>query len=151
MIVLCLIQTSALAYYDNFVVRNGDRSKKQVAITMDDCFNIQNVQKMMDICQKYQIPVTFFLLGTAMHEEDADIWREIARSPLAEIGNHTWHHANLAQSSRSKIITELMKNQELLDALLGFHYPMQVMRPPYGSITVDGNWGYVANSIYKVV
>ena len=38
--------------------------------------------------------------------------------------------------SRDGIISQLTRTQTRLDEVLGYHYPMQVMRPPYGSLAV---------------
>ncbi len=120
-----------------FVVRNGDRTKKQVAITIDDCFNMDMVQRTYDVSMQYNVPITFFILGINMEAKDAELWRTIAESHN-EIGNHTWGHISLASLTHRQIYTQLTKAQEALDATLGYHYPMQVFRPPYGHLNRNG-------------
>ena len=53
-----------------------------------------------------------------------------------EIGNHTWSHLMLPGRPHSTIVKQLTNTQSRLDEVLGYHYPMQVMRPPYGSLAV---------------
>ena len=36
----------------------------------------------------------------------------------------------------STIVKQLTSTQSRLDEVLGYHYPMQVMRPPYGSLAI---------------
>lgn len=120
-----------------FVVRNGSREKKQVAITIDDCFSIEMTQRAYDLSVQYNVPITFFILGINLEAKDADLWRAIAESHN-EIGNHTYGHISLATLTHRQIYTQLTKAQESLDATLGYHYPMQVFRPPYGHLNRDG-------------
>lgn len=120
-----------------FLFRNGDREKKQVAITIDDCFSIEQVKRAYDLSMQYNVPITFFVLGINMNEADAEIWRAIAESHN-EIGNHTYGHVSLTTLNARGIYAQLMKCQEALDATLGYHYPMQVFRPPYGHMNRNG-------------
>ena len=39
--------------------------------------------------------------------------------------------------SRDGIISQLTRTQTRLDEVLGWHYAMQVMRPPYGRLSAD--------------
>ncbi len=123
---------SALA--EDIVVRNGDRSKPRIAITLDDCYNAEHVREALEICQKYEVPVTFFVIGKALKYKDAALWQEVVDSGC-EIGNHTWGHQNLTRVNAHQIRFHLWRTQEKVDALLGYHYPMQVMRPPLGKVS----------------
>lgn len=134
LLVSCL---PGLAEESAFVVRNGDREKKQVAITIDDCFNLEMAQRAYDLSMQYNVPITFFVLGIKLQEEDAALWHAIAESHN-EIGNHTYGHISLAELTPRQIYTQLTKTQEALDRVLGYHYPMQVFRPPYGHLNRDG-------------
>lgn len=120
-----------------FVVRNGDREKKQVAITIDDCFNIEMTQRAYELSMEYNVPITFFVLGINLDAQDKDLWCAIAESQN-EIGNHTYGHISLSTLTSRQIYTQLTKCQEAMDATLGYHYPMQVFRPPYGHLNRDG-------------
>ena len=113
------------------VVRNGSRDEKKVAITMDDCYNRIHIASAVALCQQYGVPITFFPIGKALKYADRPLWQS-ALNAGCEIGNHTWGHKTLTYLSVGKIRFQMLQIQEKVDAMLGYHYPMQVMRPPAG-------------------
>lgn len=119
-----------------YTVFNGDRTLPQIAITVDDCYNSDHVREVLTLCAEYNVPVTFFVIGSALKLEDQQLWQE-ALALGCEIGNHTWSHPRLPTLNSRDIKKQLSKTQEKLDKVLGFSYPMQVMRPPYGSLSTD--------------
>lgn len=134
---LFVCPTIAHAVEKGFTVRYGDRESPRIAITVDDCFYGDAVQTAFDLAQKYQVPFTFFMVGGSLKDEDQAMWREIVDAGC-EIGNHTYSHMRLNEHSPRDIIYTLTKAQRRLDEVLGYHYPMQVMRPPYGKATNPG-------------
>lgn len=145
---LCLLFLfTAAAAELSFTVRYGDRSQKRICITVDDCANIEMLQAIFDLSQELNVPMTFFTLGYVLQEEDAELWRAIAESDC-EIGNHTYNHKSMPQMSHSAIVNTLNNVQERLDEVLGYHYPMQVVRPPYGNMRIgDGSNIAVVNAL----
>ncbi len=139
-LLLCLLclTSSALAVSKGFTVRNGDRNVPRIAITMDDCQNVEQVAQTIDLCRQYGISVTFFVVGNGLKEEDRQTW-QAALDAGCEIGNHTWSHVSLPHLKTSLIHYEMRQAQEQLDLVLGYHYPMQVMRPPWGLLTLEKN------------
>lgn len=126
----------AQAVEAGYTVFHGSREEKRVAITVDDCYNIENVQAILDLCKQHGIPVTFFVIGSALKMKDASVWRAAVESGH-EIGNHTWSHARLPDLNSRDIKLQLNRTQEKLNTLLGYEYNMQVMRPPYGRLSTD--------------
>ncbi len=116
-----------------FAIRNGSRDVPRVCLTVDDCYDIEHVKTLFDMSQEYGVPITFFPLGDHLFEKDAQLWRDIAASNC-EIGNHTYHHHKLGTLPPLTVITHIMKTQEALDAVLGYHYPIRSLRPPFGNI-----------------
>lgn len=112
-------------------VRCGDREQKKLAITMDDCYDIHQVCAAVELCEQYGIPLTFFPIGNALKYKDAEVWQR-ALDAGCEIGNHSWGHKRLKKLSDRQIRFQMLRTQQKLDAMLGYHYPMQVMRPPFG-------------------
>ena len=129
-LVSCAILFPSTAQADT--VRHGDRSLPQVAVTIDDCYDSAQVLAAIELCETYQIPVTFFPIGSALKYDDAALWQR-ALDAGCEIGNHTWGHKDLTTRSAQVIRFQLLRTQQKLDEMLGYHYLMQVMRPPYGS------------------
>lgn len=143
---MCLCST-AQAVQPGFTVRHGDREVKRICITVDDCKDTKTMKEIFDLGQELGVPMTFFTLGYVLLDEDKEIWQAIAESDC-EIGNHGYWHQSLPNMSRSGIINNLQKVQERLDEILGYHYPMQVMRPPYGNISNDKtSAGTVLNAV----
>ena len=48
LLALCLLPPSALAVGKGYTVRNGDRDTPSVALTIDDCINIDQVRRAVD-------------------------------------------------------------------------------------------------------
>ena len=113
------------------VVRNGSRDEKKVAITMDNCYNRIHIASAVALCQQYGVPITFFPIGKALKYADRPLWQS-ALNAGCEIGNHTWGHKTLTYLSVGEIRFQMLQIQEKVNAMLGYHYPMQVMRPPAG-------------------
>lgn len=135
-LILCLLTFSATAFAAEpaTAVRNGSREEKKVCITVDDCMNIQILQKIFELSQELEAPITIFTLGAMVKEEDKALWQAIALSDC-EIGNHCYGHESLTTKTTTGIRRTLERTEEALDAVLGYHYPMQSMRPPYGRLS----------------
>lgn len=135
--------SSARAVEEGFTVFHGSRNEKRISITVDDCYDSENVQAILALCQEYEIAVTFFVIGQALKLEDQPLWQAVLDEGC-EIGNHTWSHARLPDLNSRDIKRQLSRTQEKLNTLLGYDYPMQVMRPPYGRLSVDaGKKSYI--------
>ena len=126
----------AKAVEAGYTVFHGDREQHRVALTVDDCYNIDHVQAVSDLCREYNVPVTFYVIGKALKVKDREVW-QAALDAGCEIGNHTFSHARLPDLNRDGIISQLTRTQSRLDEVLGWHYAMQVMRPPYGRLSAD--------------
>lgn len=133
-LLLCAAQGACA---EDFIVRNGDRASNRIAVTIDDCYRIEHVREALALSERYDVPFTFFVLGVVVKPEDAELWRAVAQS-ACEIGNHTYGHMSLTDLDNRQIYNQLAHAQEALDAALGYHYPMQIMRPPFGNLNREG-------------
>ena len=132
MLALLLCASGALAAIpDTYVVRNGDREDNKIAITVDDGWEIDMIRKIHDLSVELDFPITWFMVGTQFRHEDKEMWEEILAHG-SEIGNHTWKHSRLLKFSISNGHTQTRLMQERVDEVLGYHYPLRLMRPPYG-------------------
>ena len=131
---ILLLPTGVGAAPRGYTVFHGDRARPDIALTVDDCYRADVVAEILDLCEQYGVPVTFFVVGEALSLEDQALWRRaLARG--CELGNHTWGHPRLPDLTREQIEQTLGKTQEKLERVLGYPYDMQVMRPPYGSLS----------------
>lgn len=128
---LFALQTAA-ARAEISTVRYGDREQNKIAITIDDCYDSGHVLAAIELCETHGIPITFFPIGNAMKFADGELWQR-ALDAGCEIGNHSWGHKDLTDLTDRQIRFQLLRVQQKLDEMLGYHYPMQVMRPPFGS------------------
>lgn len=44
----------------DFAIRFGDRESPKIAVTMDDCYQMECVQQALDLCAEYGVVMTFF-------------------------------------------------------------------------------------------
>ncbi len=130
-IVMMLATTAAFALPENYVLRHGDRSVPKVAITVDDGFGHEMIRAIHELSIELDFPVTWFMVGYHFWPEEKELWDDvIARGN--EIGNHTWKHSKLLKFSDENVRVQLTKCQERVDEVLGYHYPLRLLRPPYG-------------------
>lgn len=138
----------AVAEEDSKIVRNGPRDEKRLCITVDDCTDTPMLQAIFDLSREMEVPITFFPNGYPLKDEDRDLWRAIAESDC-EIGNHCFSHYTLHKMSVSQIVQQLTRCGERMDEVLGYHYPMQMMRPPFGNVTKYGSSWHVRSGAKK--
>lgn len=122
-----------------FTIRNAiDSDTDKIALTIDDCYDLEQMKRAIEICKKYGVAVTFFPLGQQIHPEDRELWQS-AIDAGCEIGSHAFRHTYLDGIANITILSNLGKTQEALDTALGYHYGIKSMRPPYGSIGASGS------------
>lgn len=144
-LLLCLLfAVSAARAESAFTVRHGDRESAKIAITIDDCYDTDQVLAAVELCKLYDARMTFFVIGKALKFADTDVWQAVLDAGC-EIGNHSWGHTNLTKLTAHEIKFQMLRTQQKIDEILGYHYPMQVLRPPQGKTD-----GAVANAIADI-
>ena len=128
---MLLIASTAFAYPPEFLVYHGSREEKRIAITVDDIYDAEVLRQMHALCLEYDFPITWFVLGTQIRDSDKEIWESIIANG-GEIGNHTWKHPYLTRINAHNARNQILLTQERLDELLGYHYPLRLLRPPFG-------------------
>lgn len=124
-------QTALAAIPEDYVVRHGDRESKKIAITVDDGWNMEAVYKIHELSMELDFPVTWFMVGKLFVADDLEMWEE-ALAHGDELGSHTWKHAQLLEYSESNADVQVRLSQERVDEVLGYHYPLRLLRPPFG-------------------
>ena len=133
-----------------FAVRHGNREEAKIAVTIDDCYDMDSLRDAFTLAQQYEVPVTVFPLGERIQPEDAELWQTIAASDW-EIGSHTYRHTKIGRQDKYNLMFSLMKVQEQLDAVLGYHYPIRSVRPPFGNYTDDQDSARQVVSVCRAV
>ena len=116
---------------------NVGTSEGRVALTFDDGPDRQTTPPILDELRKHDIEATFFVLGRQV-KKHPDLLRRIVAEGHT-IGNHTYDHADLSGLNKEQMRRELRSTQEAVDDALGYHYPMVLMRPPYGDPYFGGS------------
>jgi len=129
-ILLCVLILSPWEASAAKVVSRGDKKVKRVALTIDDCYDADQVRIALEAADKYGISLTFFPCGQAIKRRPA-LWKQIALS-RHEIGNHTYSHKSFLKISKAQIISQLKSTQKALNRAVGKKHTMTLLRPPYG-------------------
>ncbi len=114
--------------FDFVKYKNIDTNRKIVALTFDDGPNY-NTNKILNILNKYNVPATFFVLGSKIKGNENTL-KKMVDSGM-EIGNHTFNHLLLTKYKESVIKREIEDTSKLIFEVTG-KYPT-LLRPSYGS------------------
>lgn len=119
-LVCCTLWAIPPAQAEGFAAWHGDRSVPQIAITIDDCYSREHLTAAIELSETYGTPFTFFPVGSGLKYPDGPLWQR-ALDACCEIGNHTWGHKDLTRCSPSTIRFQLLRTQQKLDEMLGYH------------------------------
>lgn len=111
------------------VVSHGNPNRPEIALTFDDGPAATYTAEILSILQRYQVPATFFLIGSHVQS-----YPDLARAEAADgyaVGDHTWSHPNLTQLSASQITQQLASARQTILQVTGVRTVL--FRPPGGS------------------
>jgi peptidoglycan/xylan/chitin deacetylase (PgdA/CDA1 family) len=110
-----------------------DGPTKIAYLTFDDGPDPVYTPQVLDVLRHFGVPATFFVIGSRVEQHP-----EIVRAAVAAghaIGNHTFTHPKLGESTKAVFDEEISAtDQAMRAALAGRGAPTAIMRPPYGSI-----------------
>jgi peptidoglycan/xylan/chitin deacetylase (PgdA/CDA1 family) len=112
-------------------------SSGKVALTFDDGPDPRTTPLILDTLRERNARATFFVVGRQVAENPGLLRRIVAEGHA--VGNHTYDHADMSGLSAGRMHVELRSTQEAVDEALGYHYPMALMRPPYGNPYLEGS------------
>ncbi|WP_408589021.1 glycosyltransferase [Novosphingobium sp.] len=110
-----------------YVVRRTGDKPKQIALTFDDGPDPKWTPQILTVLEKYHVPATFFVIGENGVSNHALLERMAADGN--EIGNHSYTHPNMADTSATGIRLELNATQRLIEAYTG--RSTRLFRAPY--------------------
>ncbi len=111
-----------------YLIDRRGRHKNKMAVTFDDGPDPRYTPAILDILKQYKVPATFFLVGLEAESNIGTVRRMVDEGH--EIGNHTFTHPNIGESSSRQLEIELNLTQRLFESKLGRH--SIYFRPPYG-------------------
>lgn len=106
-----------------------DTTEKKIALSFDAAWGAEDFQNIMDILEKHQIKVTFFMTGGWV-EDNPDCVKYLVGQGH-DLGNHSEHHYDMTTISQEEQIEEITKVHDKVKELTG--YEMFLFRPPYGA------------------
>lgn len=112
------------------VTPESTENKKLVALTFDDGPHPEWTNTLLDILQRENVPVTFFVLGSRANHYPDIVQR--AASSGHQIASHTFNHKNLTKLSPSDMRYEIDETANIIERITGGKPAF--MRPPYGAI-----------------
>ncbi len=105
-----------------------DTDEKKIALSFDAAWGNEDTAKILEILDKQNVKVTFFMTGGWVESYPEDVKAILAAGH--DLGNHSENHKNMSQLSDEEKKEELMKVHEKVRELTG--YEMFLFRPPYG-------------------
>ncbi len=111
----------------SYVIRRVGAVPHKIALTFDDGPDPQWTPAILDILKEKKVHASFFVIGANAEAHPGLVQRILQEGH--EVGNHTFTHPNLAETSTEADKVELNATQRLFEALTG--RSMRMFRPPY--------------------
>ena len=112
----------------SYVIRRvGGSDRKKLSLTFDDGPDPEWTPSILSILKEKKAPATFFMIGSNMEAHPGLVQRVLTDGH--EVGNHTFTHPNLADTSPAATRLELNATQRLFQALTG--RSLRLFRSPY--------------------
>ncbi len=111
----------------SYVIQRVGIQPGKIALTFDDGPDPDWTPQILDILKAKHVPATFFIIG-----ENAEASPRLVQRMVNEghdVGNHTFTHPNLGETSPGITALELNATQRLFEALTG--RSMRLFRAPY--------------------
>jgi peptidoglycan-N-acetylglucosamine deacetylase len=110
----------------NRILFNGNRSRKEIALTIDDGPHTPTGDQILDILKRENVRATFFLVGQRMRERPDMVLRMVADGH--ELANHTQNHYRLPGLKPDQLRREINDPDIELFRIAGRH--LELLRPP---------------------
>ena len=110
------------------IIWKGPEAMNYIALTFDDGPKPEFSEKLLGVLSKYGVHATFFVIGSQA-EQWPDILKRMADEGH-EIGNHTYSHVNIGNSSAAVIRRELVRTNKVITMVTGER--PKLFRPPGG-------------------
>lgn len=126
----------AAASVRSLPIYSVETDKKQVALGINCAWGDQDIPRILETLEQYQVTATFFLVGDWCDRFPQRV-QQLAESGQ-ELGNHSDTHADLSALSWEGITAELEQCSDKIEALTGRR--PELFRPPsgaYNDLVVD--------------
>ena len=111
------------------VVYEGDPPTKQIAITVDDCFQPENLKEIIKLAVKNDGKLTLFPIGENIQRADMPTILQACVFKLGfEIENHTWSHQRIFRIPEREMAEEIWKQHMAVNKALNANYQQHFLR-----------------------
>lgn len=111
------------------VVYHGQTEQKRIAVTIDDCYQVGNLRKVVDLAETSGAKLTLFPVGEALHGTGmAELMKRCAFDLGFEIENHTYSHARIFRLPEEEMAQEIWNQRQTLNQVLGVDYNQHFLR-----------------------
>ncbi len=107
----------------------GETDDKRIALTFDDGPHYRHTAEILDILAEYDIPATFFIVGSLAERQPELVLRELDEGH--EVASHTWSHPHIKNVTEDSLAKELTATEDFLQELA--NYRPALFRPPEGA------------------
>lgn len=126
----------AFAVHKKLPVYSVDRSDKKIALTFDVNWGDNNIDKILDILDKYNVKASFFLIGKWAEENKTEVVKIYERGQ--EIGNHSYSHKYFSKITKENMKTEIIKCDNVIEKIIGIKpYLFRFPSGDYNNLAVD--------------
>ena len=119
------------------VFTKAKTTEKVVAITVDDCYQAENLQKIVDCALEHGGKLTIFPIGqNVLRERHSEVLRYAYQNGF-ELENHTFTHNGLYGCTHEELAKEVYLQNLALSYILGVDYQAHFLRPKGGDARLD--------------
>lgn len=113
----------------------GDDKEKVLYLTFDCGYENGNTEKILDALKKHNVKATFFVVGHFLESAPELVKRMAEEGHM--VGNHTWHHYDMASISDKAVFkTEMDSVAEKYQKITGRELN-RFYRPPQGKYNLE--------------
>lgn len=110
-------KTNEVFNYDNDLYYKGTVDDKIIAITCNVDWGEESIPKILEILDRYNIKITFFVTGV-WAKNNKDVLKQIYKAGH-EVGSHGYFHEKYGNLSYSQNVKEIKKAETIIAGILG--------------------------------
>ena len=111
------------------VYKSADTLDKKIAVTVDDCFQVANLQTIVRTANSSGAKLTIFPIGENLSLKGMDETLKTCVFKLGyEVENHTWSHARVFRLPEFQMADEIWRQSQAVNQLLGVNYKQHFFR-----------------------
>lgn len=111
------------------VVYRAHTEKKRIAVTVDDCYQLSNLQTIVQLAEDCGGKLTLFPVGENLSKSGMP---ELLRHSVFDLGfeieNHTYTHARIFRLPEAEMAAEIWNQRVALNQALGVDYGQHFLR-----------------------